>query len=149
MLLRREDDWEPVACYPPHDDAKSQFSRSILETVVSQRRTFLPGRPVPGERRASLLGVTAVVASPILDESQEVIGVVYGARRGAGASPEIRPLEAQLTQVMAAAVAAGLARQESEAQAARGASSSSSSSRPTWPPHWTTTRRCWTAASAR
>ena len=68
---------------------------------------------------SSLLGVTAVVASPILDESQEVIGAVYGARRGAGRSLEIRPLEAQLTQVLAAAVAAGLARLESEAQAAR------------------------------
>jgi adenylate cyclase len=45
--------------------------------------------------------------------------MVYGARRGAGRSPEISPLEAQLTQVLAAAVAAGLARQASEAQAAR------------------------------
>ncbi len=118
VLLRREDDWEPVACYPPHDDAKSQFSRSILRTVVSQRRTFYQGDQ--GHASAmSLLGVTAVVASPILDDSQEVIGAVYGARRGSGPSLEIRPLEAQLTQVMAAAVAAGLARQESEAQAAR------------------------------
>ena len=40
-------------------------------------------------------------------------------RRGAGRSPEISPLEAQLTQVLAAAVAAGLARVESEAQASR------------------------------
>ena len=49
VLLRREGDWVPVACHPPHDDAKSQFSRSILETVVRERRTFLPGRPVPGD----------------------------------------------------------------------------------------------------
>ncbi len=60
-----------------------------------------------------------MVASPILNEAQQVIGAVYGARRGEGRSPEIRPLEAQLTQVLAAAVAAGLARQESEAHAAR------------------------------
>jgi adenylate cyclase len=118
VLLRRDGDWELVACHPPHDDAKSQFSRSILETVVVQRRTFFHGGQFQATA-ASLLGVTAVVASPILGESQEVIGVVYGARRGAGSSPEIRSLEAQLTQVMAAAVAAGLARQESEAQAAR------------------------------
>ena len=48
-----------------------------------------------------------------------MIGAVYGARRGSGRSLEIQPLEAQLTQVLAAAVAAGLARLESEAQAAR------------------------------
>ena len=118
VLLRRPDDWDPVACYPPHDDAKSQFSRLILETVVRQRRTFYQVGQFQAAA-ASLLGVTAVVASPILDESQEVIGAVYGARRGAGASLEIRSLEAQLTQVLAAAVAAGLARQHSEAQAAR------------------------------
>ena len=118
VLLRRDDDWDPVACYPPHDDAKSQFSRSILKTVVSQRRTFYQGDQFQANAM-SLLGVTAVVASPILDDSQEVIGAVYGARRGSGRSLEIRPIEAQLTQVMAAAVAAGLARQEGEAQAAR------------------------------
>ncbi len=118
VLLRREDDWDPVACYPPHDDAQSQFSRSILRTVVSQRRTFYQGDQVQPSAM-SLLGVTAVVASPILDDSQEVIGAIYGSRRGSGPSLEIRPLEAQLTQVLAAAVAAGLARQESEAQAAR------------------------------
>jgi adenylate cyclase len=118
VLLRHQDDWDPVACHPPHDDAKSQFSRLILQTVVSQRRTFYQVGQFQAIA-ASLLGVTAVVASPILDESQEVIGAVYGTRRGAGTALEIRPLEAQLTQVLAAAVAAGLARQQSEAQAAR------------------------------
>ena len=43
VLLRREGQWVPVACHPPHDDARSQFSRSIIETVVSQRRTFYQG----------------------------------------------------------------------------------------------------------
>ena len=97
---------------------QSQFSRWILDTVVRERRTFYHAGQFQSTT-SSLLGVTAVVASPILDESQEVIGAVYGARRGAGRSLEIRPLEAQLTQVLAAAVAAGLARLESEAQAAR------------------------------
>jgi len=84
--------------------------------VTRQRRTFYQEiQPTA----ASLVGVVAVVASPILSDAQKVLGAVYGARRGEGRSPEIRPLEAQLTQVLAAAVAAGLARQESEAHAAR------------------------------
>ena len=107
-----------MAAHPQQADAEDQFSRSILETVVRERRTFFQGVESHATA-ASLLGVAAVVASPILNEAQEVIGVVYGARRGTGRSPEIRPLEAQLTQVLAAAVAAGLARLESEAQAAR------------------------------
>jgi adenylate cyclase len=118
VLLRRNDDWEPLACYPPRDDAQSQFSRWILETVVRERRTFYHAGQFQSTT-SSLMGVTAVVASPILNESHEVIGAVYGARRGSGRSLEIQPLEAQLTQVLAAAVAAGLARLESEAQAAR------------------------------
>jgi adenylate cyclase len=116
VLLRTDGDWRHVACYPSHSDPASLYSRSILETVTRERRTFYQGIQ---STVASLVGVVAVVASPILDEDQKVIGAVYGARRGEGRSPEIRPLEAQLTQVLAAAVAAGLARQESEAQAAR------------------------------
>jgi adenylate cyclase len=116
VLLRKDGEWAPVACYPVNSDPASQYSRSILDTVTRQRRTFYQEIQATA---ASLVGVVAVVASPILSESHEVIGAVYGARRGAGRSPEIRPLEAQLTQVLAAAVAAGLARQESEAQAAR------------------------------
>jgi adenylate cyclase len=116
VLLRNDGEWRHVACYPAHSEPESLYSRSILETVTRERRTFYQEiQPIA----ASLVGVVAVVAAPILDEAQTVIGAVYGARRGEGRSPEIRPLEAQLTQVLAAAVAAGLARQESEAQAAR------------------------------
>lgn len=116
VLLRKNGDWTHVACYPSHSDPASQYSRSILETVTRERRTFYQEiRPMA----ASLVGVVAVVASPILNEAHQVIGAIYGARRGEDRSPEIRPLEAQLTQVLAAAVAAGLARQESEAHAAR------------------------------
>ncbi|MEE9126001.1 MAG: adenylate/guanylate cyclase domain-containing protein, partial [Planctomycetota bacterium] len=62
-----------------------------------------------------------VVAAPVLDLAGEVAGIVYGSRqRGTGsAGPEIRPLEAQVVQVLAAIVAAGLVRQEKEAEALR------------------------------
>jgi adenylate cyclase len=118
VLLRREGDWVSVAAHHRNEDADDRFSRSVLETVTRERRTFFQCVP-SNATAASLKGVVAVVASPILNEAQEVIGAVYGARRGTGSSPKIRPLEAQLTQVLAAAVAAGLARLESEAQAAR------------------------------
>jgi adenylate cyclase len=116
VLLRSGSEWLPQACHPPPVGSEVRFSRMILDTVCQDRRTIFNGVPA---KTASLEGVTAVVASPILDEGQDVIGVVYGARCGPGHAPGISPLEAQLTQVLAAAVAAGLARLASEAQAVR------------------------------
>ena len=69
----------------------------------------------------SLVGIDTVVASPVFDAKGEVSGVVYGVRQ-LGAAAEccgIRPLEAQLVQLLAAAVSAGWARLETEAEAAR------------------------------
>src|SRR5262249_59042962 len=58
--------------------------------------------------------VGAVVVSPIFGLRDEVVGVLYGQRRMGGlmrAGP-IRPLEAQVVQLLAAAVGANLARAE-------------------------------------
>jgi adenylate cyclase len=67
------------------------------------------------------MGIEAVVVSPIIDPHGDVVGAVYGQRyRNLGAEgPAIQPLEAQLVQLLAAAVGAGLARQHQEAEAAR------------------------------
>ena len=68
----------------------------------------------------SLVGVTAVVASPILDERGEVIGVVYGDRRkyrGPGLTPRITKLNAMLVELVAHGVASGLARMGAERDA--------------------------------
>jgi adenylate cyclase len=75
-----------------------------------------------GGEGGSLQMVDAVVASPIFD-GEKIVGVVYGSRDMRGLAPEgrrgIQPLEAQLVQVLAGAVSAGLARVEREAEAAR------------------------------
>ena len=70
----------------------------------------------------SLTGLTTVVASPVLDpEGEKVLGAVYGAkaRRDALGASELKPLHAQLVQVLAAAAGAGIARMKSETEAAR------------------------------
>jgi adenylate cyclase len=62
------------------------------------------------------------VASPIFDEKDKVLGVVYGCRdmRTAEAGQRgIEPLEAQFVQVLAGAVSSGLARLARETDAAR------------------------------
>jgi adenylate cyclase len=118
VLLKKEEDWQVAAMHAVDRYAGPSFSRGILDEVVRRRRTFYQNLPAASVRE-SLVNVEAVVAAPVLDKNQEVIAVVYGSR-GLGTSPEggvIRPLEAQIVQVLAAAVGAGLARQEKQAEA--------------------------------
>src|SRR5262249_46830457 len=66
----------------------------------------------------------AVVAAPVLDPRGELVGVLYGDRRqgvGPGQQRPITRLEALLVELLAVAVAAGLARHRPEeaAEAAR------------------------------
>jgi adenylate cyclase len=124
VLLRKNDDWDAVAMHV--DDHRGEtpsgrsYSRGVLEEVFRCRRTIYQNVD-EAALRESLMNIEVVVAAPVLDESQNVVGVVYGSRRRAiGESGlEIRPLEAQLVQVLAAAVGAGLARQQKQAEAVR------------------------------
>jgi serine phosphatase RsbU (regulator of sigma subunit) len=98
---------------------RREFSGTVLQQMVAQRRTYFEAL-ADVDLTASLSHVEAVVASPVFDRQGEVAGAVYGARyHGRGVSPTIKPLEAQVVQVLAAAVGAGLARLESEAEALR------------------------------
>jgi adenylate cyclase len=120
VLLRQGDRWEVVACHSLDPDQGPKFSRTVLERVADQKRTFYQG-PSGTERSASLVRVEAVVASPIVDSEDRAVGVVYGSRdlRSDAVGSGIQPLEAQVVQLLAGAVSAGLARLEQEAEAAR------------------------------
>jgi adenylate cyclase len=122
VLLRRGNVWEPVAREPNEVSHGREFSQTILRHVVQERRTFYQDSASLPTVTESLAGVEAVVASPIFDPHDQVVGALYGSRRlrysdlrGSG----IGTLEAQLVQVLASAVGAGLARLEKEAEATR------------------------------
>jgi len=120
ILLRRGDAWEPVARAGTGTAPGHEFSRTILQMVVAERRTFYQSAAA-APVTTSLQGVEAVVASPVFDANEQVVGIIYGSRtridpgRGLG----IGPLEAQVVQLLASAVGAGLARLEQEAEAGR------------------------------
>ena len=119
VLLRNGDEWEIAASHSVNQATKDRYSRSVLAQLIVERRTFFQG---PTHLEAvSLLQVEAVVASPLFDEADEIVGVVYGSRdtRAGVDGRGIQPLEAQLVQLMAGAVSAGLARQKKEVEAAR------------------------------
>src|SRR5262245_18369584 len=85
-------------------------SQRILDRVRLEKKTLweLPRLASMG----SVLGVSAVVAAPILDQKGEVIGVLYGDRRQLGRP--ITRVEAMLVELLACGVASRLARLKEE-----------------------------------
>jgi len=90
-----------------------RVSQQILERVRQEKRTLWE---VPADAKShSMIDMTAVVASPILNREGAVIGALYGDRRaGAGAAGPITEIEGIFVQLLARGVAAGLARLEQE-----------------------------------
>lgn len=119
VLLNRGGQWEIAAQAAGSVGPASAYSRTILEHVVAQGRTFYQSSAPPASE--SLKGVEAVVVSPIFDPTERVVGAVYGCRTRAagGRGVGIGVLEAQVVQLLASAVGAGLARQQQEAEVGR------------------------------
>lgn len=99
-------------------------SQTLLAQVLKEKRTY---RHIPAnvtDTAKSLQNVTALVAAPILDGEDNVIGALYGDRRSGARSddvPEISQFEAKLVELLATGIAAGIARvkEEKAALAAR------------------------------
>ena len=93
-------------------------SQTILNRVLESKQTIyqIPSDQTMG---ASLMGVKAVVASPILSPSGEIIGAIYGSRFGKGSIdlPQISKLEATMVEVIACGAAAGIAREQQQKKA--------------------------------
>jgi adenylate cyclase len=121
VLLRDDESWSIAARAASEGwTAASVYSTTILREVVRHRRTIY--RNLGGEAStASLVGVETVVAAPVFDGANEVMGAVYGSRalRVGSPSPDITDLEARVVQVLAAAAGAGLAREREREEALR------------------------------
>ena len=121
VILRKGERWQVAAQYSRNPEHEIGFSERIARKVMDERRTFFQALGTD-MLTASLCEIEAVVASPIFgDDNEEVVGIVYGSRnhRLGSTAIDIRPLEAQVVQVLAAAVGAGLARLEKMAEATR------------------------------
>jgi adenylate cyclase len=121
VLLRGGDKWEVVArCLTEYASGR-EFSETVLAHVAQEKRTLFQPAGQALTTAESLQGVEAVVASPIFDSRDNVVGMLYGTRNrhAAARGVTIGPLEAQVVQLLACAVGAGLARLEQEAEATR------------------------------
>ena len=119
VLLLDKHGWRSVAESSKEPVDELTFSRSVLNRMKTEARTFY--EPVSEmDSPQSLANVDSVVASPVFGSDGEVIGSVYGAREQMDTgSAGITPLEAQVMQLLACSVSAGLARIEREAKVAR------------------------------
>jgi adenylate cyclase len=114
VLLRRDGDWTIAGSWTANDKVNVHFSRRLLQYVVAERRSFFQDLERFASSSTSLDDVEAIVVSPVFGlQADDVAGALYGLRtRQALARGGIRPLEAQLVQVLAAIVGANLARTE-------------------------------------
>lgn len=116
VLMQYGKDWRVVA-RAARDDSRMtngrEFSQTLLRLVVTERRTFFQD-PKALASSESLCNIDAVVVSPVFGLQDEVAGVLYGSRRSRGglADGGIKPLQAQVVQLLAAAVGANLSRSE-------------------------------------
>src|SRR5262249_1039144 len=88
-----------------------EYSQTVLRQVLAEKQTFYQDLALM-QSQESLKSVDAVVVSPVFGLEEEGAGALYGLRWGGGPTKgcKIQPLEAQLVQLLAAAVGANLAR---------------------------------------
>lgn len=112
VLVRRDDDWAIVGSAMANDRVCVRYSRTLLDHVATQRRTFYQDLDQLRSSAMSLAEIESAVVSPVFGLQGEVVGALYGVRTQEGlvARGGIEPLEAQLVQLLAAAAGANLAR---------------------------------------
>ena len=117
VLVKDADAWRVVAHVARGEQPGRAFSHAILAQALAGKRTVYVGASgVGGE---SLVGVQGVIVSPFFDAKGHISGVVYGTRLQRAKGREIGPLEAQVAQLLATAVGAGIQRLDQDEEANR------------------------------
>jgi adenylate cyclase len=112
VLVRRDGSWTVAGSAAANDRVGVRFSRTLLEQVVAERRTFYQDLNQLRSDAVSLADIESAVVSPVFGLQGDVVGALYGMRTQEGIITRgaIEPLEAQLVQLLAAAAGANLAR---------------------------------------
>jgi len=119
VLVRDGDAWRVTAQAMKDENAQGRpFSHAILNQALTAKQTVYIGAAAAGGGE-SLVGVQGVVVSPFFDARGNVAGVVYGTRLQRAKGREIGALEAQVVQLIASAVGAGLQRLNQDEEANR------------------------------
>ena len=121
-LRYTEGQWSVQTMQSTAEDPSNSHERAPSQTVLRElleRKSTVFHVPADSVAAASLVDVRALVAAPILDANENVIGAIYGARYSHQASqlPQISELEAAMVEVIACSAAAGIAREKHQQQA--------------------------------
>lgn len=110
VLSRHGESWSIAAHHINDGTGTLHYSRTLLNHVASQRQTFYQDLGSWSEQTLSLENIAAVVVSPIFGMNDDVVGALYGVRnrRALTRVGPIKPLEAQVVQLLAAAAGANL-----------------------------------------
>jgi len=120
VLTREGETWKTVTFFPEsdHEYERNNPPGRLVLTRVSQEKSTCWFDPLQlPENCASLIGVSSLVAAPVLNRQGQVIAVLYGERRLKSmlrSAPPVSRLDAMLVEVLAVGLAAGLARVEQE-----------------------------------
>src|SRR5262249_46645579 len=76
VLLSRDDSWVIAGSFAANDTVSVQFSRTLLNHVVTERRTFYQDLESLQLEAMSLANIESVVASPIFGLGEDVVGVL-------------------------------------------------------------------------
>lgn len=117
IALRRNNDWQVVGSHLPDPEMGIAFDRELVEEAARRGTTCYHDATQSAQRTDA----DTAVASPILDKHQQVVGAVYAYRscRTRNRRRSIRAFEALWIQLVAGSIAAAIARQHAETQAAR------------------------------
>ncbi len=129
VILFESDHWTVRSMFSFESDSSINFTDSktieplpsgstrLLDNVLQTKKTVIyePDSYLQ-TAGSSMISLDRAVAAPMFNKAGEVIGVVYGDRRVVDdrSNEPIGELEATLLEVMASAVASGLARQHEE-----------------------------------
>lgn len=119
LLYDARQGWQTVATHAQTSADNRPLSREpstrILQRMRSQKKTVTRQGAAISDPRESLVGLEAVVVSPVFGRNGEVIGALYGDRQGRAdpsSAPQITRADVMLMETLACGVGAGLARLE-------------------------------------
>ncbi len=119
VLWRNDKGWKAIArAYKGEGGTGRDFSQNIMDMLLRDRRTYFQSS-MKGSQFTSLASVHAVVASPLFNDKEVIIGALYGSRALSPTSRNLGKLEAQMVQLMASTVTNSLARKEQEEEAGK------------------------------
>ena len=148
VLLQRDGSWSIAGSAVVSDTISVHYSKTLLNHVVAQRKTFYEDLNQLGGAASSLADLESGVASPIFGLQEDVVGVLYGVRAQQGLAEPRRHRAAWKPNWCNSSRRPSGPTWRGRWPSGRGCSSSSSSRR-TWSASSSAMPNCWKAGPTR